>query len=422
MSAHPPIAPDRLLEAAELWGTPLYVYDEATIRARCRQLREVFSALPHRLLYALKANYNPHLLRIIRREGFGFDAVSLGEVELLQRALGVGPEEVLFTPNMLSDAEMQEAVARGLLLNIGELSRLERFAARYPGRSVALRINPARGAGHHAYVVTAGENAKFGIPLEDLPQAQEIAQAGGLRIVGLHQHIGSGIPDLRAFGEAMRILLELAPHFPDLQWLDFGGGLPIPYRPDERPLDWAEAERHLIGPLKEFLARSGRPLRFYFEPGRYVVAEAGLLLVRVTALKRVGKRRYVGTDSGFHHLIRPVLYGSYHHIVNLSNPEGPLNVYTVTGNLCESGDVFAHDRPMPEVRIGDVLAILDAGAYGLSMASTYNLREFPAEVLFTAEGRFRCIRPRPSREALVAAILRDTAFKPEGCDAAELEP
>ncbi len=420
MSTHPPIPSRRLLEAVETWGTPLYVYDEATIRERCQSLRELFGTLPYRLLYALKANYNPHLLRIIHEEGFDFDAVSLGEVELLRRALGVGPEAILFTPNMLSDAEMREAAEQGLLLNIGELGRLERFAAAYPGHAVALRVNPDLGSGHHEYVITAGERSKFGIPRSDLPRAIEIAQRAELRIVGLHQHIGSGIPNPAAFAEAMEVLLGLADSFPDLEWLDFGGGFPIPYRPEERPWDREEIRARILAPLEAFLHQHRRPICFYFEPGRYVVAEAGLLLVRVTELKRVGSRWYAGTDSGFHHLIRPVLYGSYHHIVNLSNPHGPLRPYTITGNLCESGDIFARDRELPEIRPGDVLAILDAGAYGMSMASTYNLRELPAEVLYTTEGRFRLIRPRPDRAAFIEQILRQTAFVPPG-DVAQLD-
>ena len=404
----PPTA-SRLLEAAEAFGTPTYVYDEAVVRARVARLREHLKGLPLRLLYAMKANANPALLKIIREEGLGVDVVSPGEMELALR-IGFLPERILFSANNMTDDEMHEAHGQGVMLNIGELSRLARFGEAYPGAEVCVRLNPAVGGGHHAHVVTGGERSKFGIPVADLGRVRALLRKHDLRLAGLHQHIGSGIMSTSLIWRAVRVLLEAARSFDELSFINLGGGFGVPYRPGERPLDLENFHRAIVEPLKAFRAAHPSPdLTFLFEPGRYFVAEAGALLTRVNTLKAANGRLFAGTDSGMNHLIRPAIYDAYHHVVNLSNPDGPLRTYDVVGNICESGDYFARDREIAEIREGDVLAVLDVGAYGLSMASLYNLRPLPAEALLPAApgAAPRLLRPRRSPRALIDAFLAE---------------
>lgn len=409
----PPPYAERLVEAAERFGTPLYVYAETVVRERCRRLREALAGLPVRLLYALKANACPALLRAIRAEGYGFDAVSPGEVALL-RALGVPAGEILFSATSLSDAEMDAMAAAGVLLNLDDLERLERFGRRHPGAAVCVRFNPGLGHGHHRHVVTAGKEAKFGVPVEAAEAVRAVAARHGLRVVGVHQHIGSGVTDPDAMVPAADRLVEAAAALPDLRFLDLGGGFGVPYRPEEPALELgrlrALAERTLD---RLRAARAGFGLggdvEVWFEPGRYLVAEAGVLLVRVHTLKTVGEgseaRTFAGTDSGFNQLLRPTLYDAYHGLHNLSNPGGPLRRYDVVGNVCESGDLFARARLVQELRRGDLLAICDTGAYGMAMASTYNLRPLPAEAVLAADGTLRLVRRRLAPEELAASVL-----------------
>ncbi len=401
----PPDA-DALRSVAERFGTPTYVYAEAVVRRQCRRLREALEGLPARLLYAMKANACPAVLEVIRDEGLGLDVVSPGELALA-RGLGFAPDQVLYTANNMTDAEMHTAQAEGVLLNVGERSRLERFGQAYPGAEVCVRVDPQVGAGHHEHVVTAGGKSKFGIPIGEMDAVRALARKHGLRVVGLHQHIGSGILDADKLAEAGRVLLEAARCFEDLRFLNFGGGLGIPYRPGEAPLDAWHFRRALDAPLQALL-RDGADVAFWFEPGRYLVAEAGTLLVRVNTVKHTARRTFAGTDSGMAHLLRPAIYGAYHGLYNLSNPDAPVKSYDVVGNICESGDVFARDRAVQEIREGDVLAIQDAGAYGMAMASTYNLRPLPAEVFLPVDGLPRLVRHRRTPEELAERLLRET--------------
>ncbi len=392
-----------LLDIADRFGTPTYVYDESAVRAQCRKLRTLLGALPVQLLYAMKANSNPALLRIIRDEDYGVDAVSPGEM-LLALRLGWSPEQILFSANMMTDEEMDAAHGAGVLLNIGELSRLERYGQAYPCSRICVRLNPRHGAGHHAHVVTAGGKTKFGIPVEQIPDVLAVAARYRLTITGIHQHIGSGILDAAQFWAAISVLLEQVKHFPDLTFVNLGGGLGVPYRPGEASLDGDAFYAQVVEPLQRFAeAHPGLSLRF--EPGRFVVAPAGILLTTVNTVKAGSEKVFAGTDTGMNHLVRPSLYDAYHQIDNLTHPDGAQQVYDVTGNICETGDVLARDRALPTVSEGDVLAIRDAGAYGMSMASTYNLRPLPAEVLVTTSGEALLLRPRLTPEALVEALL-----------------
>lgn len=390
----------RLLDAVKAHGSPLYVYDEATLRDRCRSLKELGFGTPVDFLYALKANSNRRLLGIIREEGFGIDAVSEGEVRAALRA-GFEPRRVSYTGNNSSDAELRAVHGLGVHVTVDSISALERFGRAFPDSSIGLRINPNFGDGHHAHVVTGGEDSKFGVAESEVQDALAAAARHRLKIDVVQQHIGSGILDSSMLTSAMGSLLEVAAGFPHLRVVDFGGGFGIPYRPGEEPLDLAFIAAAGTKMLSSWCKKTRYEGAFRFEPGRFVVAACGTLCTTVTTVKRTSKHTFVGTDSGFHHLLRPMVYDAYHRIENLSNPKGATEHVTVVGNICESGDVFARDRAITKCREGDLLAIRDAGAYGFSMASTYNLRPRPAEVLLPKEGAPELIRARESIDSLL---------------------
>lgn len=407
-----PFDPAALLRAAEALGTPTYVYSQRVIQRKIEELHRSLDGIPHRLLYAMKANSNPAVLRIMCEAGLGIDAVSPGELHLARR-VGFDPGDILFSANNMTDLEMRDASNEGVLLNIGELSRLDKYGELAPGTKVCIRLNPHIGAGHHEHVITAGEHSKFGIPVEQIGAIQHTASRHGLEIVGLHQHIGSGIMSADTLWQAMRVLLDAAETFSSLRFLNFGGGLGVAYRPGEPPLDLENFAGRVVDPLRSFASRQpSRSLSFWFEPGRYLVAEAGVLLVRVNTMKRNRGRVFAGTDSGMGHLVRPAIYGAYHALYNLSNPSGTLETYDVTGNICEAGDLFARDRDIQKIREGDVLAVLDAGAYGMAMASEYNLRPLPAEVLLASDGELRHVRRRQSYAEIVERWLEQSDGTP----------
>lgn len=399
-----PRQPDALLAIAQSYGTPTYVYEEAVLRERCQQLTGHFRDLPVKMLYAMKANFQPALLQFIKEEGIGLDTVSPAELALALK-LGFKPEDILFSANYSEDWELDFAVSKGVAINIGEPGKLQSFGKKYPGSKVWLRINPHNGAGHHEYVITAGDKTKFGIPMFALEDVAETCEQYGLQVVGLHQHIGSGVIDAKMMQESVEMLLNVVPHFPDIQALNFGGGLGIPYHEKDHPYNFEESEKSFLPILRNWLAKQDKNYTLYFEPGRFPVAESGTLLVNVTGVKHGERRVFAGTNSGQNHLIRPMLYGAHHEIFNLSNPDGILHRYDITGNICESGDRFASERKVQHIRENDVLAIMDAGAYGMAMASLYNLRALPAEVLLKSDGTTQVIRPRKSPDDLADELL-----------------
>lgn len=396
------------LEAlAEEFGTPLYVYDEQIIRSQFRLLHGAFPDPRPDIHYAMKANSNPAILRILQEEGAWIDAVSAGEVRLA-RSAGFPAERILFTGNNTSVEEIEVCLKQGVNVNLGSLSVLERTASRNPGGKVSIRVNPGVGAGHHAHCITGGPDSKFGIWYEKLEEALELATRHNVRLIGVHSHIGTGIYTAEPMLEAMELLLRCASRLPDLEFIDFGGGFGIPYRPDQPTLHHEELGAEMQRRFQAFCKSYGRPLTMKIEPGRFLVAPAGTLLVRVTDLNETPQHCFVGVDSGFNHLVRPTMYGSYHHIVNASRPQAPEKAVTVVGNICESGDIFSRspqgiDRPIPAPELGDCLGIRDAGAYGMSMSSQYNTRARPAEVL-VRDGSARLIRRRETFEDLTATF------------------
>ncbi len=390
--------PMNLLNLAQQYGTPLYVYDKQEIFARIDELVTTLGSYSQtKFLYAIKTNFNPHIVREIISRGFGIDAVSLDEVKLALYC-GAAPENISFTENNLTDQEMDETVRLGVLLNIGSISRLEKFGQKYPGSKVCVRFNPNVGAASHTTNITGGPDSKFGIDSSQVQNVLSLSQKYNLKIIGVHEHIGSGWLGLEEPLLALETILEIANNFPDLQFVDVGGGFGVPYRPEQQRLDLVTLGERIKERFEKFVAEYGRELELRFEPGRYVVAESGHLLTEVNTLKvsEAGKI-FAGTDTGMNHLVRVAMYGSYHPIVNISHPNGEKKVYDVVGNICESADFFAKDREVSEIREGDILDIGMAGAYGMSMASHYQFRDIPMEILVDGD-EVRVIRRRESFE------------------------
>ncbi len=405
-----PVDPDRLHAIAGKWGTPTYVYMEDMIRERCLLLKNLFPNFPVSWLYAVKANDNPHILKIIANEGFGFDTVSYEEV-LLCLKLGTNPGDIFYTENNMTDVEMHCAAKQGVVLNIGSIGRLKSFCEAYPKSECSIRIKPDISDGHHAKVDTGNQDSKFGIRLDLVSEAVGIASESQVQISGIHAHIGSGIREPENLLTEIEVLLEASEKLRDLKFINFGGGMPIPYRNDERSFDLNRFAKMASERFRSFLDNINRPFSFYFEPGRWVVGPAGILLTQVNTVKDQGRKLFLGTDTGFNHLLRPALYDSYHEIVNISaDPENRMQSYHVAGNICESGDILGFDRTLPESKSGDYLAILDAGAYGMTMASHYNRRALPAEVLITKEGYHKTIRKRKTPDETVDGFLSDTGM------------
>ncbi|MBE6380639.1 MAG: diaminopimelate decarboxylase, partial [Lentisphaerae bacterium] len=371
---------DQLLLLAQTYGTPLYVYSADKV---IEQYKSLYRYIPYDKLqvhYALKANYNVALLAALRNAGAALDTVSPGEVQLALQ-LGFAPEKIIFTANNLKDEEVAEVKALGVLFNIGSTSRLEKFGKAYPGSRICVRFNPDVVDGENAATATGGDLAKFGILMQDVDKVVDIARRYDLHIVGLHEHTGSGLQHTESVFQSMKNLMALATRerFPELEFMDFGGGFKVPYKPDEIPVDYAAMGAEIVRLFKDFCRSYGKDLELKFEPGKYIVAQAGVMLTAVNTLKFNRTRTIAGCDAGFPQLIRPVFYGAYHRIENLSNPAGEVKVYDVCGNICESGDRFAEQRELPEIREYDVLAIYNAGAYCYSMGGVYNLRSMPGE-------------------------------------------
>jgi diaminopimelate decarboxylase len=393
------------VELAERYGTPLYAYDASVIRRQIERVKSAFSKLPFRPFYAMKANGALAILDIARKSGFGCDAVSPGEIFMARQA-GFTADDIWFTCSNVSDDDLRQIGDPRIVINVNSMSEIDRIVALDLQNPIALRVDPAIGAGHHTDVVTAGGGVKFGIDIAELKDARMLVEDAGRKVVGLHSHIGSGIDDVAPLLEAARRLLELSGEFPNLRWINFGGGFSVPYRPGdaEFPLEEYGAE---LTRIADRLLRA-RDLTAIVEPGRYVVAQSGVLLARVTARRISGGRWWLGCDTGFNHLVRPSKYGAYHHIVNASrHVDATEEDVVVAGNLCESGDVFTRDsegnvmtRRLERTDVGDLIAFQDVGAYGFSMASHYNARLLPAEVLVEG-GSVRVIRERQTYEDLV---------------------
>ncbi|MBO4927795.1 MAG: diaminopimelate decarboxylase [Clostridiales bacterium] len=393
-------------ELVSKYGSPLFVYNEDILR---RQMRRVAGILPnHRFTanFSIKTNSNLTILKIANEEGLNADAMSPGEIFVLKKA-GFPSDRIFYVSNNVSEEEMHYALDEGVMVSVDSLSQLEMFGRIAPGGRLSVRLNPGVGAGHHEKVVTAGKKTKFGIAAQDIPMIHEIAKKYDLHIVGLNQHIGSLFMDFQPYLDACRNFLHYAEDFDELEFLDFGGGFGTPYHKlaDEQEFNLEPFKAALDDLLTEWKKTSGKDVLFKMEPGRYIVAEGGVLLGRVHAVKENYGHKYVGTDIGMNVLMRPELYDSWHdvEIYRDGSPvvDGPRDTYSVVGNICESGDIVAKDRDLPVTKEGDVAVVLDAGAYGFSMSSNYNNRLRPAEVLITSSGEDVLIRRRETLEDLL---------------------
>jgi len=400
-----------LADIEEEFGTPLYVYNNDTIIEQYNKLINAINWPKLKIFYAMKANYNPHILSNLKKIGANIDAVSIGEI-LLAKKIGFSANRILFTPNNITFEEMETAKKEEILFNIDSLSLLTTFSKKYPGSEICLRFNPDVVDGENAYVQTAGDNTKFGILLTDLQKVLQIVKENNMIVVGLHEHVGSGIYKAESFINAISHIFEIATkeNFPHLKFFDMGGGFKVSYHPTETEINYTPIGDAIVKKLKEHCTSYGTVLELWIEPGKYIVAQSGSLLVKVTTIKKNKKKTIVGTNSGFSQLIRPLLYGAYHHVRNVSNPEGKLIEYDIYGNICESGDIFAKARLISEIREGDILSIENAGAYCYSMGSTYNLRPMPAEVI-VEKGISKLARKEITPQELADNIIVESGIK-----------
>ena len=400
---------------ASEYGTPVYVYNEKILRNRMSKVAKVITKYPYTANYSVKANTNIHILKLALEEGLNCDAMSVGEITLLMKA-GFPVERIFFVPNNVAPYELAFALKNGVMTSLDSLSQLELFGEvcnqmEIPPakRKCAVRINPGVGAGHHEKVVTGGKKTKFGIAEYSIPQIFEIAEKYQITIAGINQHIGSLFMDPQPYLDAVTNLLRIAHQFKNLEFIDFGGGYGIPYHKldDEKDFPMEDFKTRLEPILDEFVASYGKAPLFKSEPGRFCVAEGSVILGRVHATKENSGIQFAGSDIGMNVLVRPSMYDSHHDIEVFRDGElvsrdgADLTEQTVTGNICESGDILAKNRLLPKIQEGDLLCVLDTGAYGWSMCSTYNSRPRPAEVMICANGKVKQIRRKETIEDLM---------------------
>lgn len=383
---------------AQKYGLPLYVYDTDVMDRQLQRLRKAFSVKNLQIHYACKALNNVSVLRWMKNSGTGLDTVSIEEVKLGLFA-GFEPQEIMFTPNCVSLSEILEGVNLGVKINIDNLSILEQFGHVKPDYPVCIRINPHIMAGGNLKTSVGHIDSKFGISIHQIPLLKRILESTGQKVEGIHMHTGSDILDADVFLSGAEILLDLAMDFPDLEFVDFGSGFKVPYKLGDIETDVEELGKKISKRFNEFCKKKGKDIALVFEPGKYLVSAAGYFLAHVNVVKQTTSTVFAGLDTGLNHLIRPMFYDAYHHILNLSNPDGKKRIYTVVGYICET-DTFGSNRSIAEIREGDVLCFMNAGAYGYTMASNYNSRFRPAEVLIH-KGKDYLIREREDFEDLI---------------------
>ncbi|MDM9630806.1 diaminopimelate decarboxylase [Robiginitalea aurantiaca] len=401
-----------LNNVAEEFGAPLYLYDSEKIRSQYERLTRAFKSVPSlKLNYAVKALSNLSILRLMKQLGSGLDTVSIQEVRLGLHA-GFSPEEIIFTPNGVSLSELEEAAGLGVRINIDNLSVLEQFGSRHPEVPVCIRINPHVMAGGHSNISVGHIDSKFGISIHQIPHLLRIVDLTGMNINGIHMHTGSDILDIEVFLYASEILFETAKNFRNLDFIDFGSGFKVPYKEGDIQTNVEELGSKLGSRFNDFCKEYGKELVLAFEPGKFLVSEAGYFLARVNVVKQTTSTVFAGVDSGFNHLIRPMFYGASHEIINISNPGGKERYYSVVGYICET-DTFGSNRRINEISEGDILCFKNAGAYCFSMASNYNSRYRPAEVLWH-EGKAHLIRAHETFEDITRNQVDPAGlFEPE---------
>ena len=385
-------------DIAKQYGAPVYIYDAHRIASQFDRLKSAFTSVKNlKLHYAVKANSNLSILRLIHGLGAGLDTVSIEEVKLGLLA-GVPADQIIYTPNGVSIEELEEARSLGVHINIDNLSVLELFGQRFPDTPVCVRINPHVMAGGNSNISVGHIDSKFGISIHQVPHIKRIVDLTGMHINGIHMHTGSDILDIDVFLYAAEILFEAAKSFDNLEFIDFGSGFKVPYKKDDIETPIEEFGQKLSERFNSFCKSYGKELTLSFEPGKFLVSQAGKFVAKVNVVKQTTSTVFAGVDSGFNHLMRPMLYGAYHEIENLSNPDGKPRFYSVVGYICET-DTFGSNRRISEINEGDLLVFHNAGAYCFSMASNYNSRLRPAEVLWI-NGKAELIRERETFEDL----------------------
>ncbi|MFZ1808009.1 MAG: diaminopimelate decarboxylase [Cyclobacteriaceae bacterium] len=388
-----------VLDICQEFGTPLYVYDAEKISKQIQNLKNAFSDSDLKIKYAAKALTNISILKHIQQQGCGIDVVSLNEAKLALKA-GYKPDDIMFTPSCVDFDEIIEGVEMGVYINLDNLSVLEKFGKKFKSDyPCCIRLNPHILAGGNYKISTGHGNSKFGISVFQMPQIMDIVGKYNININGLHIHTGSEISETDVYLKMSEILFGVARDFPSLQFIDFGSGFKVAYKEGDMVTNVYDLGLKLGKAFRDFYESYGRKLELWIEPGKYLVSEAGTLLVTTNVVKSTPSVTFAGVNSGLNHLIRPMMYDAYHEIVNITNPGGSQKVYTVVGNICET-DTFGADRKISEVREGDVLALKNSGAYGYSMASTFNSRLRPAEVM-VKNGKAHLIRQRDAFEDLV---------------------
>jgi diaminopimelate decarboxylase len=386
-------------ELCNKYGTPLYVYETAKMESQFLKMKNAFKGTRLKINFACKALTNLNVLRLFKSLGSGLDAVSIQEVKLGLMA-GFDPKDIMFTPNCVSLDEIIQGVEAGVRINIDNISILEQFGLKYGNTvPVCIRINPHIMGGGNSKISTGHIDSKFGISIYQLPHVERVVQASNLKVEGLHMHTGSDILDVEVFIRGVEILLETAKKFKDLDYIDFGSGFKVPYKKDDIYTDIDSLGKTLTKTFNVFCKEYGKDLTLMFEPGKFLVSEAGYFFARVNVIKQTTSTVFAGLDTGLNHLIRPMFYDSYHHIINVSKPSAKTRIYTVVGYICET-DTFGWNRKISEISEGDYLAFMNAGAYGYMMSSNYNSRLRPAEVLIH-KGQDYLIRKREEIEDLI---------------------
>ena len=388
-----------LLQLAEKYDSPLYVYDTAIIASQYKRITDAFKSVHHiQLNYAVKALSNINILRYFNTLGAGLDTVSIQEVDL-GIAAGVDPQKIIYTPNGVSLEEIENVAKKGVQINIDNLSILELFGQKHPEIPVCIRINPHVMAGGNSKISVGHIDSKFGISVHQVPHIKRVVKNTGMHINGIHMHTGSDILDIDTFLRATEILFDVAKQFTSINFIDFGSGFKVPYKEGDISTDIEQLGVQLSDRFNLFCKDFGKEVTLMFEPGKFLVSEAGYFLAKVNVVKQTTSTVFAGIDSGFNHLIRPMMYDSYHHITNISNPTGRDRYYSVVGYICET-DTFGSNRRISEISEGDILCFQNAGAYCFSMASNYNSRYRPAEVMIYEKNDY-LIRKRETFEDLI---------------------
>jgi diaminopimelate decarboxylase len=386
-------------EIAMQFGTPLYVYNADTIGEQVDKLNKAFKGCDLKIKFACKALTNISILKFLRTKGVGVDAVSVNEARLAMH-VGFQTAEINFTPSCVDFSEIKEAVDLGLSINLDSLPILEKFGKEYGSKyPCGIRLNPHIMAGGNLKISTGHINSKFGISIQQMDEIKAVIKKYNITLNGLHIHTGSEIIETEVFMQMSDIFFGIAKDFPALTFIDFGGGFKVAYKKDDKVTDLVTIGSQLAEKFQAFEKETGRHLQLWIEPGKFLVSDAGILVAKTTVVKETPSLTFAGVDTGLNHLIRPMMYNAYHEIVNASNPSGAIKTYTVVGNICET-DTLGPDRPLNEVREGDLLVLKNAGAYGYSMSSNYNSRFRPAEVL-VVKGKAHLVRERESMEDIL---------------------